>query len=588
MAEEIKKDSVGSFESDIQSYRKNLEYGRSDSELLVAINKAIQESNEFKQQVDKDGERNRKFWKMGSDVDMSARHPKKSKMVVNRIFTDVETAVPIISANTPEPTVIGDVDNSIREKIQKGLEIAYEVKYKMQLKLQCLSRHWYIYKVGVWKYRWDEGFITDNVLPKKIGIDKRATSKDNCEYIWEELEDTAENLIAKFPDKKDVIISFIGKDNLKAKVKYCEFWGGGGEWVCWTIPSRSIILDKKKNPNFDYEDAENNLFQEPQFPYIFLNVFNLGDDTSLYDETSLIEECIPIQEGINQLEQQIIDLNEGQKRVWVASGETMSEKKAQDLVNKTGDLMVYMDRKAPVNGLIQVQSGKPDNSLFTNLTHLLGEIDNVMGIHSTTRGERGQQETLGGRQLLMGSDIGRMDLIVRNVEQAMEEWYNAYLHMIKVYSFEPEILMSAEEKIELSAEDIPNDVIIMVKKGSTLPTDDRTRMEMAKELAASGMIDPKTLYEEMGYGNVEERAVALEEWLVKTGKIIPPQPQMPIQGGMPVENAGGGIEADVANLQNNFNSPEFQRIPDEKKLELLGRGREMLNKIKGAGGGQQV
>jgi hypothetical protein len=211
-----------------------------------------------------------------------------------------------------------------------------------------------------------------------------------------------------------------------------------------------------------------------------------------------------------------------------------------------------------------------------------------MGIHSTTRGERGQQETLGGRQLLMGSDIGRMDLIVRNVEQAMEEWYNAYLHMIKVYSFEPEILMSAEEKIELNAEDIPNDVIIMVKKGSTLPTDDRTRMEMAKELAASGMIDPKTLYEEMGYGNVEERAVALEEWLVKTGKIIPPQPQMPIQGGMPVENAGGGIEADVANLQNNFNSPEFQRIPDEKKLELLGRGREMLNKIKGAGGGQQV
>jgi hypothetical protein len=571
------------FDEVIQSYRKNLEFNKKDDELLIAIGNAIKESGEFKLEIDRIGEINKLYWKKGSAKDFTGYHPKKSKTVINRIFTDVETAIPIISANTPEPTVIGDsATGKVREQIQKGLEIAYEVKYKMQLKLQCLARHWFLFRVGIWKYRWQEGigFITENVLPKKMGFDKRATNKNNCEYMWELLEDTAENLIIKFPTKGTDITGIVGTDNLKSKLSYFEFWGGNGTWVCWILPAKNLIFDKKKNPNYDYADEENNIFQKPQFPYIFLNVFNVGDNTSLYDETSLIEESIPIQDGVNQLEQQIIDLNEGQKRVWVTSGQSMSEKKAQEIVNKTGDLMVYMDRKSPVGGLQQVQSGKPDASLFNDLTHLLSEIDNVMGIHSTTRGERAQQETLGGRQLLMGSDIGRMDLVVRNVEQTMEEWFNSYLHMIKVYAIEPEILRSAEAKIELKPEEIPNDVMVMVKKGSTLPTDDRTRMDLAKELASAGMIDPKTLFEEMGYGNVEQRVKDLLDWLTKTGKIAPTQPVV-AGGGVPTGNEGGGLEVDIAKLQNFFQSPDFQRLPDDKKAEYLQRGRQMINQIKG-------
>lgn len=594
MADSKVKDTNESLSEVIQSYRQNLEYNKSDDDLLKAINNAIKESGEFKIDVDKAGQVNKNYWKKGTNADYSTYHKKRCKTVINRIFTDVETAIPIISANTPEPTVIGDVNNENKENIQDGLTIAYEVKYRMQTKLQTLTRHWFLFKLGVWKYRWDAGFITENVLPKRIGIDKRATNKDNCEYIWEELEDTAENLIGKFAKKEKDIMGIVGKDNLKTKVKYFEFWGGNGEWVCWTIPARNLILEKKKNPNFDYETDENNIFSKPQFPYIFLNVFNVGDDTSLYDETSLIEECIPIQDGVNQLEQQIIDLNEGQKRVWVASGEAMSEKKAQDLVNKTGDLMVYLDRKAPLGGVTQVQSGKPDASLYNNLTHLLNEIDNVMGIHSTVRGERAEQETYGGRQLLMASDIGRMDLIVRNVEGVMEEWYNSYLHMIKVYAIEPEILRSSEKEIELKPEEIPNGLMIMVKKGSTLPTDDRTRIDMAKELAGAGMIDPKTLFEEMGYTNTDQRVEALYKWLQMTGKIVPQPPQVGQQVGTEVgqevvgqEGVQGGSELQLARLQNIMNSPEFQALPDEQKMQTLQEARNIVNKIKGGGANVQ-
>jgi hypothetical protein len=588
----------------IASYRQNLQYNAKDEDLKSAINKALVESFELKDKIDDIGKRNKRYWVLGTDKDLKAVHPKKSKLISNRIFTDVETAIPILTSEPPEPTVIGNITNEQRTKIQKGLELAYEVKYRMQQKLQCLLRHWFLFRLGALKYRWDEdrGFITENTLPKKIGFDKRATSKDDCEYFWEELEDTAGNIIEKFPKVKNEIVQLAGEKGMKSKMKYIEFWGGKGEWVCWKL--REIILDKIKNPNWDYENEENNIFKKPQFPFILMNVFSIGDETGMYDETSLIEQSIPILDGANQLEQQIIDLNEGQKRVWVVSGEAMSEKKAQDLVDKTGDLMVYLDRKAPAGSVAQVQSGKPDASLFDNLTHLLGEIDNIMGIHSTTRGERAQQETLGGRQLLMGSDMGRLDLIVRNVETVIEEWYNAYLHMIKVYSVGGDVLRSAtNEQIELKPEDIPNDVSIMVKKGSTLPIDDRTKMDNAIQLASAGMIDPKTLFEEMGYPNTDQRVQDLYQWLQMTGKIIPQQQQMPQgspemagqpaqptpeQAGMPVGQGvgqppiqqGGQADQQLARLNQVLQSPQFQSLPDDQKLAFIQRGKEIIQQIK--------
>lgn len=580
----------------IVSYRKNLEYNAKDEDLITAINTAITESRGLKDIIDRIGDNNRIYWEKGTNIDTTKYHKKKSRTIVNRIFTDIETAIPILSSNTPTPTIISEADNNIKNNIQRGLELAYEIKYKMQQKLQCICRHWFLFRIGVLKYRWDadNGFITENVIPKKIGIDKRATSIENCEYVWEELEDSVENLIEKFSSKKKEIEALFGTEKTqKSKVKYIEFWGGNGEWVCWKM--NEIILDKMKNPNWDYENKDNNIFKQQRFPYIFLNVLNLQDNTSLYDNTSLIEVAIPAQDGVNKLEQQILDLNEGQKRVWVVSGEAMSEKKSQDLVDKTGDLLVYLDRKAPTNSITQVQSGKPDASMYNDLTHLLSEIDNVIGIHSTTRGERAQQETLGGRQLLMSSDYGRLDLIVRNVEQVIEEWYNAYLHMIKVYSDIAVVLNGPdEEKISLDPNQIPTDIIVMVEKGSTLPTDDTTKMNNAKELASAGMIDPATLFEEMGYPDVEKRVQDLYMWLQATGKIVPQAApsapagagtgQTPAVGGAPAGGATAspqeGQQQQLMRLNQIMQSPEFQSMPDEQKAQVVQQARQILEAIK--------
>ncbi|MCR4323941.1 MAG: hypothetical protein NUV37_03170, partial [Nanoarchaeota archaeon] len=374
------EDKNQELEQIVASFRANLEFEAEEDDLVAAINKAIEESKDLKAEIDRVGKQNKLYWKRGTIKDLDNLHPKKSRITSNRIFTDIETAIPILTANPPEPTIIGSLDNAAKEVLKKALTIAYEVKYRMQQKIQHVIRHWILFRVGILKYRWDKskGFVTEPVLAKKIGMDKRASNTETCEYIWEELEDKLEDLDNKFPKQKVYLHQKAGGDNPKTKLKYIEFWGGNGEWVAWKLGEK--ILDKSKNPNFDYENEENNIFEIPHFPYIFINVFNIGDETGLYDETSLIEEAAQLQEGVNQLEQQILDLNEGQKRVWIALGRAISEAKAQELVDKTGDLMIYVDRNGMPGDVQQVQSGKPDAALFNHLTHLLNEIDNTIGM----------------------------------------------------------------------------------------------------------------------------------------------------------------------------------------------------------------
>lgn len=587
MAEKL-EEKVDEVQEAIISERRSLEYKAKDDDLIEAINTAILEAKPLKEIVDKIGKKNELYWKRGTDIDLSKIHPKRAKIIDNRIFMAVETLLPIMTARTPEPTIIGDVENEVREKLVKVLTIAYEVKQKLQLKLQRVIRHWFLYRVGVWKYRWDEGFVTETVRAEKIGLDPRAPEKGVCEYMYEQMEDTVEDLIKEFPKKKKEILAKYGEDRMKSKVKYIEFWGGNGEWVAWKLGT--ILLDKEKNPNFDYgklakgkkdkegyepaEEGTNNLFKKPQFPYLLLNVFNLGKN--LYDDTSLIEQAISLQDGVNKRKNQISDLTDENKKLIIASSEAISKEEFQKFINKYGMVGIWLDRGNITQ--IKVEGGTPDPAIFNDLAHSIGEIDNMMGTHSTVRGERKEQETLGGRKLLMGADYSRAETVILNIEQLMEDWYNAYLHMLKVYSLEDVEFSNSEETITFNRDEIPEGILVMVKKGSTLPVDKASRAEMAVSLAKIDKIDPETMFEELGYGKADERTEKLFEWLDRTGKTRPEQPTLPGMGG------GSPQSQQLARLKQIMSSPKFKKLPPEQQKEIVGRAREIVKAIKSGAG----
>lgn len=543
--------------------RESLEYNAKEEDLIIAIDKAVEESRSLHEEIQTISGICEEYWRRGTNVDLAKVHPKKSKIVNNRIYMSLETIIPIITSDTPEPTVLGEIPNSMREKLQNVLKLSFETDFKGKKKSQVLTRHWALSRLGILKYKWDTkcGYKIDNVLTERVGIDPFASEKGNCEYMWEILEDDLGTLIEKYPKKKTELEGKYG-NNPKKKLRYLEFWGGNGEWVSHKI--ENILLDKKKNPNYDYDNEENNLFNKPQFPYILLSVFKIG--RTVYDDSSLVEQAIPLQDGINKLENQILDLNEGQKRVWACSADAMSDETFQDLINRTGDLGIRYDGKTPAGGIQLPLSGKPDASLYNDLTHLIGEIDNIMGTHSTTRGERKESETLGGRQLMVASDYGRLDMIVANLEEVWEEVYNSFLHMTKILGTEEIKISTGEKGVAIAPEDIPKGVKVMVKKGSSLPTDDKSRMEMAVELAGMGMIDPGTLFEELGYGDEEERTKKLMEWLQMTGKIV--QQQAPMQN------------PDLQRLQSAMSSSKFQDLSPEEQAKMVEQGRQIVKQVK--------
>ena len=892
----------------IVAERQSLEYKAKDADLIVAIDTAVKEAKPLKEYVDKIGKRNETYWEKGTEVDPKKIHPTRAKITVNRIFMSVETILPMLTSRTPEPMIGGEITNDIREKLIKALTIAYEVKQKVQQELQKIIRHWFLYRIGVWKYRWDEGFVLETVLPSKIGIDPRGTEDiKNCEFMYEQMEDTIEDLILKFPKKKKELTDKYAKDRMKSKVGYIEFWGGKGEWVAWKLGN--MLLEKKKNPNFDYTE-DNNLFKKPQFPYLILNVFNLGknlyddsvtpdtpilirrygkfldiipieeltpnyrentgywekyrhvdqnievltkekkwskiayvyrhkvkkdiytivtgegvtkvtgdhslfqdnkeikvkdlkekdridvvdfdfqndfseitkeyayalgffvaegwangvkfgakgngwsisqktpeklekiknvleeawnqsfviresngmytlnsigwredlvnwfrkncytrsgekrvpiqilnsdkdikraflegywdgdgfghiadgeakcstksfvlasgvsyllrclgyksgiycrqdkesnfeikiirsfrrnfqsnevkniycrkNDGFVYDietadeshsfvagvgyivhhNSSLIEQVIPLQDSVNKRKNQISDLTDENKKLITASSRAISKEEFQKFINKYGMLGLWLDNGEITD--IRTEGGVADAATFNDLSHSISEIDNIMGTHSTTRGERKEQETLGGRRLLTGADYGRIDTIIIRIEQLMENFYNAHLHMIKVYSTEDAVFSDGEETVKVNRDEIPTGIMAIVKKGSTLPVDKAARAEMAVKLAQFGFIDPKTLFEELGYGDEEQRTQDLFQWLALTGKIQPQQPT----GGQGATKGGGGREgatqsAQLARLREIMSSKKFKALSDEQKQIIISKAREITQAIKG-------
>ena len=41
---------------------------------------------------------------------------------------------------------------------------------------------------------------------------------------------------------------------------------------------KDIILQKAKNPNWNWKNPKQNFFQNPEIPYIFINLFDLGEE----------------------------------------------------------------------------------------------------------------------------------------------------------------------------------------------------------------------------------------------------------------------------------------------------------------------
>ena len=555
---------------------KELTLNIKDDDLLTLKREWEQSFQKNNKDLDERQRQNEKYWKGKQRLLLDYVYGEQGKRLQdNRIFTSIETMLPIITRMHPEPVCLGN-NTELSEDFARVLEDILYAQFDRQvsrLKLKQLVRFWFLYLLGVMKVGWDatKNDITSVVIrPQKLIMDLDCYiegTEYTGYYVGELRKDSANTLMETFgnPDtggntENRAFLKDMVKGKMGTQVNYQEWWTN--DMVFWTLRDR--VLAKMRNPHFNYaettktttdayglESAQTmppkNHFVVPQMPYIFLSVFNLG--TCPYDATSLIEQNMGQQDLLNKRLRQIdmnADKTNGTIVVYASSG--LSKDQAAQAANamESGDPILC---PGPAGSVQHMAAPPLAGFVYEQAMDARNSIDNIMGTHSTTRGQYEPNQTATGKTLDKQSDETRLGFIAEYLEQVTDRLYNWWTQMIFVYYDYPTVAKFVGQEraigfMQTLEDEIDNDVTVSVREGSMIPKDPISRSNEAVALFKAGVLDPLTLYERLNDPNPKKSVERLIAW--QTGNFtalldgenpvaMPPQvgmPGLPPQEGM--------------------------------------------------------
>lgn len=513
-----------------------------DEELLSLVKKPIAESESFwngqkEQNLKKVREQNRKYW-LGDqlDDDHRVRYDHNSKYMDNRIFVAVETVSSAVSARNPQPEATPAQNTITSRQLAKDVEnglLAYADKYRLNVSVfRPALRHLLVYRLGVVMQRWDpdlgpNGDIrTEYVHPNDILVDKNALPGENPRFIRHTLRATIEELCLKFPEKEREIYKHFGiqravSTHLGRTTAYYQVWftyykgGKAKEGVMWTLGDQ-LVLGKMKNPNWvdgDKGKTRKNFLDAPVKPYFPLNYLNLGEHW--IDDTTALEQAIPLQKSLNVRGAQIEDNADQASGGLVLNSIMISSDDASNLI---GDPLEKLMVSGDVNrAAARLAPALLPNYVMEDKYDARNEVDNIFATQSISRGEETKNNTLGQDQLLLRQSQGRQEDIVRALDDLADRLYRHTVQMMKVYYTEEHwFAVNGEDGqfdfISLKSDKIEDGLDLKVKSGTSLPLDKAGMQQTAVKLAEIGLIDPLSLYEDLGIPNARKRVERLLKW----------------------------------------------------------------------------
>lgn len=494
----------------------------------------------------------------------------------NLIFEALETFLPQATRKSPEPIVTADntpEGQALSGNVRKMLIYLADI-LNFRLKIKSVVRNWALYFSGVAKIGWDfenEEISLTVLRPQKFILDPNATITEKGvytgEYIGEFRKDTAAVLVERFPAKADFIKKFV-QGKMGTLVQYIEWWADNGHIIFWTL--RDEVLDKKLNPHWNYPEertvtdafgeestesfTQDNHFKNPQFPYTFLSVFNLG--LHPHDETSLIEQNIANQDLITkryrQIDRNVDDMNGG----WAISGELsgLTKEQSSSAIEAFRQGQGVWIPQGSVQNAVErmVGSGLPAD-VFNQLTDARNELRGIFGIAGSTPQGTAQEQTVRGKIIVAQQDQSRIGGgVAEYVEQFSDRVYNWFVQMMYVYYDEEHIASiigrdGAQETVTLRNVDLNKELVISVKEGSMIPKDPLTQANQAIDLFAAGAIDPLELHTRLDDPNPQETAQRALQFTLDPASLL--------QGG------GGGGEQVVPQQQG---APQGVAPPEQQ------------------------
>ncbi len=590
-------DTETNFEETNEGLKPILDLSLDDEELIKQIDKNIEEAKIVWEEKTKTlGDNNFRYYLGKEDVKLGS--DAKTKIVENIIFRNTETIVPIMTSSTPEPRLFHP-NKKFMEKLRKIMVMKWEVLDKMLEKSRITIRRNFFWYLGVMKCRFDNEL--DEIVWETVKNDHVIV--DPCgNFVAQIVDDmTLEEVVELYPKNKDKLLKLIGADKkmMGGKMTFIEYHTP--EFTVWKY--KDIILDKQKNPNWDWGESttvdemgqetkvQYNTLKKPSMPYIFLKTFNVNSE--IYGDTSLIEQAIPLQDLINKRKRQINENAEEANGSLVGSGDYISKDQFSTIKGATRE-RIWVEKGDARAALTRMAGNPMQPYVQDDFVMTKNELDNIMGTHSTTRGAGSSNDTATGQVMEKQQDYGRIDDLVKSYEDFCEDYFNMNLQMMIIHYINEHLVpLEIEDDITLSRDMLIDELakvprykdnelrggkyeeefkftkpIVMVKRGSTLPTDEVSKRNDALTLWGQQGIDPLSLYEELNDANPELRAKRLFLWQ-NAPQILFPELARAMGGGQPTsqDQYTEGMIKDTEAIQNGEQPPINRELQDPQTAQ---------------------
>lgn len=565
-----------------------------DEQIIKLTAQWISEDQNATKDIKQQQKDNVNYW-IGKQYNDFQTAGTKKPLVDNLIFEAIETFLPIATRGNPQAIVTSNgtpEGDQVAKTVTNALEFQANRQH-LRMKLKGVTRDWSLYMIGCAKIIWDsqeDDIDTVKVLPTRLILDPHATidigGVYKGDYLGEKKKASASKLLRMFP-KKSAVIKAAAQGLVGTKLNYTEWWTPTDLFF---ILGDGVVLGKYKNPHWNYtgpvmsidpmtqeptqEMVEGvNHFTAPQIPYIFLTIFNLGKRP--YDETSLVQQNIPLQDLINRRYQQIDRNVDSQNNGIVLSGSAFTKEQAAEASTQLsrGNALWVPD------GDIQ-KSYKRDQApalapnVFQQLTDARNELRNIFGTAGSNVQSLNSQDTVRGKIMVNQMDSSRIGGgVTEYIEQMAQTCYNWYVQMMYVYYTEEHSFSvsgaKASELMIIKNTDLNISLHVTVKDGSLIPKDPLTKRNEAMDLWNSGALAPIPLYTALDYPNPYESAKELVLWKMIEKGAMPPESMFPDLQGAPQESMPNGTPGLSAEEAGATISPDQPDTIAQDSRELL-------------------
>jgi hypothetical protein len=502
--------------------------------------------------------------------------PYESRFLDNVIYEIEASLKPLAMSKLPDMIVTPGNDSNESRKTAEDITKCIDTDIKKRANRQVLGlafKHLPVYFTGVIKVRWDpeiNDIRFEVIHPDYIDVDHTCNTKnaDDMKWISQTLPISVQECFMRFPKKvKDLKVELrkdgidIGTDEepktsgLLSEIKIREIWFDwyiakeDEKWekiscVMWKY--KDVVLDKMKNPNYDYkgqakyysmnpltndkrevtaeemqefamtgmvpptvtqEQIYRNFLDKPCKPFFFLGYDQWGKIP--YDETSRIEQNSYNQENLNKRGKSIVDkLSARIKHIFSKDGGLKKDDIEQmDLNDSNQDILIEGDVNKVHSAIVPEQ---PTTQDFKDLGDSRDRMYAVSGA-TAIRGQM-QSDVATTNQIAREGNFTRADDLVEDTINDAFEWMSRQeMHFIKLRYTEDHFKKLSGTRgtttfIKLNGDLIEDGMEVTIKASGT----DKLKTEkMAMEMAGLKMIDPLNFYRDIDLMDPEGRTMDL-------------------------------------------------------------------------------